>query len=90
MDTRTGRIVIADDQEIKRLNERAVNDFVQIVYQDMTPKQKREMQVSLDDHRSVLGKHLSRLRNQPCACGSKMKTKKCCGKVNVGYVDLNE
>ena len=77
MDISTGKIVMADEEEMR------TNRFLRSMnVSDMTEKQKRIRAVSLNDHTSKLGKLLTRqrgnMRNRPCPCGSGKKFKKCC------------
>jgi len=81
MDTRTGELISQDDLALMK----SIGDFVTVDDKDMTKKQRKEMKVSLKDHRSKLGKKLTYERkarkigrNEPCPCGSGLKYKKCC------------
>ncbi len=59
MDTRSGLIqnITEEEWEIK-LGEY----FIPVDMDDGTPKQRKEMRVSLNDHRSVLGEQLTKER----------------------------
>lgn len=63
--------------------------FCAVEANNMTEKQKETNTVSLKDHRSTLGKKLTKERkerklgrNDTCRCGSGIKYKKCCLKLN--------
>jgi hypothetical protein len=60
MDLNTGKIRELSDEDRKSLQER----LMEIQMDDATPKQKKEMHVSLHDHRSKLGKQLTKARSE--------------------------
>ncbi len=66
----------------RSLDEEQIDDptMTEVSEEDMTEKQKQTNKVSVHDHRSVLGQRLGKIRNQPCPCGSGIKTKRCCGR----------
>lgn len=72
-------------EEANGLGQNFADMFCAVEEKDMTKKQKKEKKVSLKDHRSKLGVKLTYERkerkigrNEPCACGSGLKHKKCC------------
>jgi len=84
MNCETGQIkTFKSDSALEEAMKRAT--FIPVKEEDMTEKQKREMQVSLNDYRSKLGRLRHRIhtgkigRNESCPCGSGRKYKRCCG-----------
>ena len=67
MNPRTGSILECD-----------LSNMISIKKGEATVKQWKGKRVDLRDGRSILGKRLSKMRNQPCPCGSGKKFKKCC------------
>ena len=83
MNTDTGDLRDFSTEDIKNLQE-AIKDqsYVKIEKADMTQKQHLLKQVSLKDHKSKLGKKLTKFkgvqRNDIYPCGSGLKFKNCC------------
>ena len=80
MNTETGRILT--QERLKAMTECFQRKSIPIDEQLMTARQRAQMQVSLHDNRSPLGKlrvkTKNKFRNQPCPCGSGRKFKNCC------------
>jgi hypothetical protein len=62
MNIDTGRIVLADEMTTMRGAAAALARLEPVDLGQATEKQKAEMQVSLKDHTSVLGKQLTKAR----------------------------
>ncbi len=84
MNPETGRITqFVNMEELQKAQKKFGDRLVQIEQRDMTKKQKNDRKVSVNDHRSTLGKVRQELiravgRNSPCPCGSGKKYKYCC------------
>ena len=82
MNINDGTIIAGNGPEFAELLS---NDHVRVTESEMTPKQRKERRVSLNDRRSQLGKRLTHERkkrklgrNESCPCGSGRKYKHCC------------
>lgn len=73
MDIVTGKIHKLTEEQARALNRHPSSNIVPICLEDATEKQKQEMCVSLHDHRSKLGKKLTKAR---CQNGSKRKKRR--------------
>jgi hypothetical protein len=62
MNIETGKIITGI--EYQELLEEAKEKYIQISQEEMTMKQKEEMQVSLHDNKSKLGKQLQKERKK--------------------------
>lgn len=72
-----------NDEDLAETKRKFGDRLVVFDQGDMTKKQRKNMSVSLNDHRSTLGKVRQRSirkvgRNNPCPCGSRKKYKKSC------------
>ncbi|MCK5606653.1 SEC-C domain-containing protein [Candidatus Pacearchaeota archaeon] len=80
MDTRTGEL--KSIVEVQEMTENTQKFFVLTNNRELTTKQIKGGKVSIKDHISKAGRKLTtargNMRNQPCPCGSGIKTKKCC------------
>lgn len=56
MDVNTGKIMVLGDEGLDVLFQKLRESLIEIRPEDMTPKQKENMQVSLHDNRSILGR----------------------------------
>jgi len=60
MNINTGEIKEFDEKS--NLLEKLTKEWIEIQKKDMTKKQKKEMKVSLKDHKSKLGKKLTKTK----------------------------
>jgi len=60
MQVETGKIFEGDEDELKK---RLGGNFVPIDSEDLTKEQKKKQQVNIHDHRSKLGKQLTKIRS---------------------------
>ncbi len=67
MDTRNGTISQFSKEEFDALFEEDRKALVFINDEDATKRQKREMRVSMHDHRSKLGQQLTKERSERAA-----------------------
>jgi len=61
MDVNTGRVYEGDPDALRK--ELGLDALVEVDPDAMTEKQRAEKQVSLNDHRSQVGKQLTRIRS---------------------------
>lgn len=84
MNTDTGNITrFVKNEALQKAQKEFGDRLVTFDQGDLTKKQRKDMSVSLHDHRSTLGKVRQESiravgRNNPCPCGSGKKYKKCC------------
>ena len=60
MNTETGELRYLNDLSKDQIEDLFKEDWIPVDEDDMTKKQKENMQVSLYDHRSILGKELTK------------------------------
>ncbi len=88
MNTNTGNIISHEDLLKNNPSKEFLENFVDVNNMDMTRKQRETKQVSLKDHKSILGKKLTAIRKEKivhrgdiCPCGSGKIFKYCCANI---------
>jgi DNA-directed RNA polymerase delta subunit len=65
MDTMTGKLYNLTDKQLKDISYNSIKEnLIQVNEEDITKKQKEDMQVSIYDNKSILGKLYTELRKK--------------------------